>query len=249
LIVFAALGLGLALPYLVLSFVPALQRVMPRPGAWMDVFKQLLAFPMFGAAVWLVWILGVQVGASAMGGLLVGAVLLSFAIWVLQHVPKAGVLRRLVMVLAVLSLIAAVWFIPKNLRMADSPALFGAYEDGKFGEVFSQERLEDVLVGDAPVFVEMTAAWCITCKVNHAVAINVNSTKALFAQRGVVYLIGDWTNEDPVITRYLEKYGRNGVPLYVYYGDRDAQTGERPEPIVMPQILTPAVVRDYVDVK
>jgi thiol:disulfide interchange protein len=247
LLVFAALGFGLALPYLALSFVPALQRVMPRPGAWMDVFKQLLAFPMFGAAVWLAWILGVQVGATGMGALLVGAVLMSFAVWVMQHTPQNKILRAVVMVLAFLSVLAALWFVPRV--SVDMPSATGAYQEGAFGEAFSLERLEGALAEDGPVFVEMTAAWCITCKVNHAAAINVESTKALFAARDVDYLIGDWTNEDPVITRYLEKYGRNGVPLYVYYGDRDLQSGKRPEAQVLPQILTPGIVRDYVAAK
>ena len=111
-------------------------------------------------------------------------------------------------------------------------------------EEFSRPLLEKYLEGDAPVFVNMTAAWCITCKVNEKVAIATEDTQRLFADKGVKYLKGDWTNQNPAITHYLEEYGRSGVPIYVYYGPKDKDTGARPEPVVLPQILTPSIVEN-----
>lgn len=245
LLVFAALGLGLALPYLALSFIPALQARMPRPGAWMDTFKQLLAFPMFGAAIWLIWVLGEQIGTNGITNILIGLGMISFAIWLIKHRPENTVLRNIIRIVVIGCLLIAALAVP-NGSGVDRALSTSTSQNEKFGDVFSQERLDELLKQDDPVFVEMTAAWCITCKVNHAVAINTRSTKALFAENNVDYLIGDWTNQDPKITQYLSAYGRNGVPLYVYYGPRDAETGERPKGAVLPQILTPAIVKDYI---
>ena len=113
-----------------------------------------------------------------------------------------------------------------------------------FGERFSPEALGAALSGpdNAPVFVEMTAAWCITCKVNHALALNTSSTRELMERLRVRYLVGDWTNADPQITKYLSSFGRNGVPLYVYYGPADRPGAKRPDPVVLPQVLTPGLV-------
>jgi DsbC/DsbD-like thiol-disulfide interchange protein/cytochrome c biogenesis protein CcdA len=180
LIIFAALGLGLALPYLLLSFLPALQKMLPKPGAWMVTFRKILSVPMFLAALWLGWVLLQQIGPH------------------------------------------------KN------PPAFGA--------PYSQSALDAALQTDQPVFVEMTAAWCITCKVNHATSINIDATQALFEEHNVSYLIGDWTNQDPEITKFLQDYGRSGVPIYVYYGPKQNGGADRPKPIVLPQILTPAIV-------
>ena len=239
--VFAALGFGLALPYLALSVFPAFQKLLPKPGAWMDVFKQLLSFPMFGAALWLGWVLGIQTGADGMVSILIGMVLISFAIWMLKHKPKDTFWRNFVFVFVLIAFFGSFLVMPKIIKpiaMTDASHVFG--------ETYNPEKLSAVLSHDDPVFVEMTAAWCITCKINHRVAINVDSTKELFAKENVRFLIGDWTNEDPKITKFLESYGRNGVPLYVFYGARDPATGERPEAVVLPQVLTPSIVKSYI---
>lgn len=232
--VFAALGLGLSLPYLALSFIPALQRTLPKPGAWMEIFRQALAFPMYASAAWLVWVLSQQTGAIGVGTSLTGLVLIGFAIWLLRHAPAARKWRYAVRIIAILSLVSAVWVIPGGIQKTDA-------EKPTFGEIYSPEKLSNLLEGNAPVFVEMTAAWCITCKVNHALAIDIVLTRKLFSDNNIIYLIGDWTNQDPQITEYLAGYGRSGVPIYVYYGPRDAN-GTRPEPVVLPQILTPGTV-------
>ncbi|MEM6781925.1 MAG: thioredoxin family protein, partial [Pseudomonadota bacterium] len=232
--VFAALGLGLALPYLALSFAPALQKVMPKPGAWMNTFKQALAFPMFAGAIWLVWVISKQAGPTGVLQILTGMGVIGFGIW-LWGVTKSKAAKAFTLLLFAIS---AFMLVMPTAQMVDSAAV--SEEAKEFGEVFTPETLNTLLAeSDDPVFVEMTAAWCITCKVNHATSINIPSTKKAFAENNVQYLIGDWTNQDPEITKFLNSFGRNGVPIYVYYAARNAQTGQRPEAQVLPQILTP----------
>lgn len=239
--VFAALGFGLALPYLAVAFIPALQQILPRPGAWMELFKQFLAFPMLGFAAWLVWILAQLSGSLAVLAILLGMLCITFALWLFKHLPASGAKRITVIILALGSLIGAFAFIPNAIETPSASA--GASYN--FGEEFSMQKLESALDSSDPVFVEMTAAWCITCKVNHKTSINIQSTKKVFADNNVKFLIGDWTNEDPVITQYLRSLGRNGVPIYVFYGRPD-ESGNRPEPVVLPQILTPGIVKNAV---
>ncbi len=241
--IFAALGFGLALPYLLLSVLPSLQHIMPKPGAWMEIFKQLLAFPMYASAAWLVWVLSQQAGSMGTIGALMGMIAIAFGIWLLAHKPKNQNLRIFVIILAAISFLGAVKLLPSGGEQSQTTQQQSVRA---FGEVFSNEALESALSTNDPVFVEMTAAWCITCKVNHAAAININSTKALFAEKNVRFLIGDWTNQDPKITQYLDLFGRNGVPLYVYYGAPDAN-GIRPAPKILPQILTPSMVADTIN--
>jgi len=235
LIIFAALGLGLALPYLALSFMPALQSIMPKPGAWMNTFKQLLAFPMFFAAIWLVWVLSKQAGPTGVLQILVGMGLIGFAIWIFG-ITKRKFIKAIALLFFALS---ALMLVIPTATMPDKGSIT---TEQKFGLAFSPEKLETLLSeSDDPIFVEMTAAWCITCKVNHATSINVPSTKTAFTDNNVQYLIGDWTNQDPEITKFLNKYGRNGVPIYVYYGPKN-DNGQRPEAKILPQILTPNTI-------
>lgn len=243
LLVFATLGFGLALPYLLLSFIPALRSALPKPGAWMNTFKQLLSFPMFLSAIWLVWVLSQQAGPSGVLEILIGMALLTFGIWLFKHKPKKETGKTIVKTLAIICIIAALFLGIKETQMPNAQEI--AVEEEQFGEVYSPEKLETLLNGADPIFVEMTAAWCITCKVNHAIAINTNETKELFKTKNVRYLIGDWTNQDPIITKFLNDYGRNGVPIYVYYAPRD-KNGERPEPKILPQILTPGIINDII---
>ena len=239
--IFTALGFGLALPYLLLSFIPALQKVMPKPGAWMNTFKQFLAFPMFGAAIWLVWVVSKQAGSTGTLQMLVGMISIAFGIWLLGKTSKIG--SKILAIL--LFLIAAFMLIMPSAQTPTNSSDLPAKNSHEFGEVFTPEKLGTLLAEtNDPVFVEMTAAWCITCKVNHAVAINISSTKQAFKNNNVQYLQGDWTNQDPAITEYLNSFGRNGVPIYVYYGPKNNETGQRPEPKVLPQILTPKMLTD-----
>ncbi len=236
--IFAALGFGLALPYLALSFVPALQRILPKPGAWMNTFRQFLAFPMFASAMWLVWVLSQQTDSMGLFNILMGLVILAFGFWLLNHSPEKKSAKTIVQILAALAFLSAVLFLPFNAKENEAPRI----ESLSFGETYTPEKLANALLTDDPVFVEMTAAWCITCKVNHAVAIDIDSTRKLFTDKNINYLIGDWTNYDPEITEFLNSYGRNGVPIYVYYAPRDIVTGDRPKPKLLPQVLTPSIV-------
>lgn len=246
LIIFTALGFGLALPYLTLSFIPALQKIMPKPGAWMEVFKQALAFPMFIAALWLLWVLAQQTDAHGITAALLGAIAIALGLWLLRQNPKTKTWQITARALAVISFITALALLPVCARPCAQP--MGTELSHSFVSLpYSEEGLQTALDGDAPVFTEMTAAWCITCKVNHAIALNIDSTKQLMAKHNVQYFVGDWTNEDPEITKYLQKYGRNGVPLYVYYGPRDPVTKQRAGAKILPQVLTPAIVKDFIE--
>lgn len=237
--VFIALGLGLAFPYLLLCYIPAAQKILPRPGAWMNTFKQFLAFPMFGFSIWLVSILARQAGPGGVFMALTGMLFLSMAVW-LAHgkkpLCKCGILARTPILISLLLALMALYAIAQT---QGNSIVYGSNEH--FAQAYTPAGLAKALEGKSPVFVEMTADWCITCKVNHALAINIESTRKAFKDSNVEYLVGDWTNYDKDITAYLESFGRNGVPIYVYYGAPD-KTGNRPEPVLLPPILTPGIV-------
>ncbi len=237
--VFLMLGFGLALPYLLLAYIPALRHVLPKPGPWMERFKELLAFPMFASAAWLVWVLSQQAGSIGVLILLMVFVALAFAIWTFKNLAAQGALRWIGLSAAIIALIFSA-FCLSSLHGGMMVPGQSAGADQNW-ESFSEPVLEGYLEDGYPVFVNMTAAWCITCKVNERIALDTNATRKLFETRGIKYLKGDWTNQDPEITKYLDRYGRTGVPLYVYYGPRD-ENGARPEPKLLPQILTPAIV-------
>lgn len=240
--IFAALGLGLALPFLALSFVPALGKVMPKPGAWMDTFKQFLAFPMFASAAWLVWVMSKQASSSAVLATLIGMVAISFGLWLWGKLPKAGLSRAILKTIAIISLISPLALLPSpsSVTQTGEQTLSLSLNE----EAFSQDALSRYLENtNDPVFVEMTADWCITCKVNKATSINIAGTKKVIADNNVKYLLGDWTNRDERITQYLQQFNRSGVPLYVYYAPRPDALSERPAPKILPQILTPNIIQ------
>jgi thiol:disulfide interchange protein DsbD len=238
--VFSALGLGLALPYLAISCIPALTRLMPRPGSWMVRFKEFLSFPMFASAAWLVWVLAQQAGVNAVMWALSGMVALAFGLWMARYKPARLVPRFMAgLAAAIVFLFAAMPVIdPHILRTQNTDSAMVAPQD------FSSELYQTLLDGDDPVFVYMTAAWCITCKVNERVAIDIPETHKIFKDKNIAVLRGDWTTMRADITLFLKNHGRNGVPLYVYHGPRDGATGKRPDPVILPQILTPAILRD-----
>ncbi|MDM4764756.1 protein-disulfide reductase DsbD domain-containing protein [Pelomonas sp. SE-A7] len=235
--VFLSLGLGLALPYLLLSWWPALQRLMPRPGAWMNVLKQGLAFPMYGAAIWLVWVLALQGGAQAVLIALCGMALIALAAWLRQvsRHARSAPWRRLGLASALGALMAALMLGAGLPVAAPQSAAAGVAEAGF--EPYTPERLTELRAEGKPVFVNLTAAWCISCLVNEKVALSRPEVKAAFAERGIHYLKGDWTHQDPRISALLAEHGRSGVPLYLYY-----PSGA--EPRILPQLLTPGLVLD-----
>ncbi len=235
--VFLALGLGLAVPYLALAWWPSLQRVMPRPGAWMEVLKQGLAFPMFGAAIWLVWVLAQQAGPQGVLLALVGMGLIALAAWLRTVSRFAGPRGRWTGAITALASIAAAFALLPMLT-TESPESAGAQARHEASvEPYSPERLTELRAQGKPVFVNLTASWCITCLVNEKVALSTPEVKAAFQTGGITYLKGDWTRQDPRITELLSRHGRSGVPLYLFY---PAGTGDDAQ--VLPQILTPGIV-------
>jgi thiol:disulfide interchange protein len=238
--VLLAMGLGLALPYLLLSMTPALQRLMPRPGPWMDRLRQFLAFPMYASAVWMIWVLTQQTGSDGVLYALGGMILIAFAIWLLRlgsGSTPADWVRRGVAAAAVLLAFAAV------LKIEDSPATAASASGGPTSGVnfegwerFSRERMTAAHAAGKPVFVDFTAAWCITCLVNERVALDTPASRKAFEQTGVVKLKGDWTNRDAEITSVLKELGRAGVPLYLFW------TPGAESPKILPQVLTEGMI-------
>jgi thiol:disulfide interchange protein len=231
LLVFAVMGLGLAAPYVALASMPGLARLMPRPGRWMEILKQGLAFPMYGAAAWLVWVISQEAGSNGILATVAGLVLVGFAGWVFGITQTASVQPRrfgqamaMVAVLAALAVLSGITAKPVGAATESS------------AETFTPERLAALRSAGKPVFVNMTAAWCVTCLVNERVAISTDAVRQAFATDHVAYLKGDWTRQDPAITAFLRQNGRDGVPLYVFF----PADGGPPE--VLPQILTESEV-------
>ncbi|KFN45543.1 protein-disulfide reductase DsbD family protein [Arenimonas metalli] len=228
-LVFLALGLGLALPFLLIGFVPALASRLPKPGAWMDTLKQVLAFPMYLTAVWLLWVLAKQRGADAIGLVLAGAVVLGLGLWWWEKARWGRLLPR---VLAALVVLAALWPVLVVQRMP-VPERAVAAEEGVVA--FSQDKLDQLRRDGRVVFVNMTADWCVTCKANERTVLAREGFRTALDAAGAVYMKGDWTDVDPAITAFLESHGAVGVPLYVVY----PRNGE---PRVLPTVLTQDLV-------
>jgi thiol:disulfide interchange protein DsbD len=232
LLIFATLGLGLALPFLLASFVPAIAHALPKPGAWMDAFRKLMAFPMFLTVIWLVWVLGHQSGINGAGALLALLVALSAVIWSLT---LTGRLRS---VLATLLLAAGAWALwtvgPHVVRTDDSASTLTNAEQR--WQAWTPGQVEQLLAADQVVFVDFTAAWCVTCQYNKQTTLADPTVLAGLEAKKVVLLRADWTRRDPAITAALAQLGRNGVPVYVFYKKGMA-------PIVLSEIISPAEVR------
>lgn len=235
--IFEMLALGLALPYIVLSLTPALRNRLPKPGAWMETFQQLLAFPMYGATAWLVWVLTLQAGSTGLAAVLVGLILIAFAAWLHQKTQLGSRLwRRLGTGTALLVLGGALTL--TQIPTTNTPQVASAPNTASSlaWEPYTAQRLEELKVAGNPVFVNFSASWCITCLVNEKVALNQPEVAAAFKQNGVAYLKADWTNRDEAIAQTLESFGRSGVPLYLAY------PAEANEPVILPQLLTSEIV-------
>ncbi len=194
LVIFTSMGVGLSLPFVVLTFTPVLMGYLPRPGGWMITFRRVCAVPMFLTALWLLWVFAVQIGVF----------------------PSPYVTTQT---------------IQKEQTVGTAIA-------------FSPQNLQDALKTDRPIFVNMTAAWCITCKYNERMALSTTATQKLWADKDVLYMVGDWTNYNADITDYLNQFDRKGVPIYVFYRAPDKDTGKRPDPILLPQLLNEEILRD-----
>ncbi|TFZ07562.1 protein-disulfide reductase [Ramlibacter henchirensis] len=211
--VFACLGLGMALPYLAASLVPAAARWLPRPGAWMDVFRKLMAFPMFATVAWLVWVLGQQSGIDGAGALLALLVAMSLLVWTLTLRGRA---RVALSGIAALGLAALAWAAVPELVQPPAPSQQAARADTGW-QPWSQAKVEQYVAAGQPVFVDFTAAWCVTCQYNKKTTLADRQVIDGLKRHNVALLRADWTRRDPAITAALSSLGRSGVPVYVFY--------------------------------
>jgi thiol:disulfide interchange protein len=239
--IFAALGIGLSLPFVLLSFAPWMRRVLPKPGAWMDTLKQVFAFPIYASAAWLLWVLSHETSSFGLGAALAGTVLIGLAAWAYQKSSSSsGSGKVTVLVTAVASLLLAI-ILP--IRFADvAAAAPGSAAQIKAGDdewqPYSAARVAELTAAGRPLLVNFTASWCLTCLVNERNAFSDPAVQEIFRDKKVILMKGDWTNRDPAITHALTAFGRAGVPLYVVYNSKPGS-----EPVVLPQILTAGVVQ------
>jgi thiol:disulfide interchange protein DsbD len=240
--IFAALGFGLALPYLLLSFAPWMRRALPKPGAWMDTLKQVFAFPIYASAAWLLWVLAQQTSSFGLGAALAGAILIALAAWAYQKSKSSAAGGRVVaLATATLAVLLAI-FLP--VRFADVAAAAsnvsarGAQAADEW-QPYDAAQVAKLNAAGRPLLVNFTASWCLTCLVNERNAFADPAVQEVFRNKGVTLMKGDWTNRDPAITQALASFGRAGVPLYVVYNSKPGST----EPVILPQLLTASAVQ------
>ncbi len=246
--VFAALGLGFAAPFVAVAFIPAVLRRLPRPGAWMETLKKGLAFPMYGAALWLTWVFAQQAGSIALGQVLGAGVLAAFGAWLhglAQGRRAAGKAFLVSMIIGLLCVAGALALAVSAALAAKQPTAAGpaapSSGPGLVAEAWSPERVAALRAEGRPVLVDFTAAWCVTCQVNEKVALSGGKVAEAFKATNAVYLKADWTNRDPVIAKALAEFGRVGVPLYVVYPKSGG------EPVILPQLLTEGMVIEAIE--
>ncbi|HSD16732.1 MAG TPA: protein-disulfide reductase DsbD [Thermomonas sp.] len=235
-LVFLMLGLGLALPFLLIGFVPAFARLLPRPGAWMETLKQLLAFPMYATAAWLVWVLANQRGADATGLWMAAAIALALGAWAWTRARSGG--GRGWLVVALVALLGTAWPLSRLQQLPKPQATAAATHGGIASVAFSQQALADLRAQGRVVFVNMTADWCVSCKANEKTVFARGGFRSALEAADAVYMVGDYTDVDPAIAAYLERHKAVGVPLYVVY-PRGGGEGR-----ILPVILTPGIAAD-----
>jgi len=240
--IFAALGFGLALPYLLLSFAPWTRRVLPKPGAWMDTLKQVFAFPIYASAAWLLWVLAGQTSSFGLGAALAGAILIAFAAWAYQKSKSSAAGGRVAaLVTATLAVLLAILLPVRfaGVAAAASSASGHGAQAADGWQPYDAAQVAKLNAAGRPLLVNFTASWCLTCLVNERNAFTDSEVQEVFRNKGVTLMKGDWTSRDPAITQALASFGRAGVPLYVVYNSKPGSTA----PVILPQLLTPGVVR------
>ncbi len=240
LLIFEGIGLGLALPFLLISFFPSLLKLLPKPGAWMETLKQFLAFPMYASVIWLLWVLTLQTSAGGMAIALSGMLCIVLIIWL------RSCFRRESRIGTIVALIAYVLVFASSLialeRIETARLMPAAHMSGGPEQVpYTKEKLALLRSSGKPVFVDATAAWCITCQVNAKVAIHTDKTMQLFRDKDVTLMIADWTRRNPDITELLSSFGYKGVPLYIYYPPKGG------EPVILPQLLTEDIISSVIN--
>jgi thiol:disulfide interchange protein DsbD len=238
-LVLEAMAVGFGLPVLALSLSPAARALLPAPGPWMETLKQVLAFPLYATVAWLVWVLSLQIGSDGVLAAGITLTAVGFAAWL---VGRASARPALNATLAAAVLIAATLAALPGLLSGSAPFTVSARTLAADAEPYSETRLAELRASGRPVFVNLTAAWCISCKVNERLALATEGFRNALVRHNAAYLKGDWTNQDESITRLLKTYGRAGVPLYLLY----PADPSRPA-IVLPQLLTEAIVVRHFD--
>ena len=242
LLTFTLLGLGLALPYVLLLWVPGGQRILPRPGRWMETFKQVMGFLLLATVLWLAWVLGGQGGVDAVIALLGGLLLAGVAGWVLQRWSEQGKkATAAALALVLVGLLIPIWQISGTKLQANTAASRPGDDDLPW-ESFTPAQLAAYRRAGKAVLLDFTANWCVSCKVNERLVLRSQEVRARIRELGVIPMKADWTNEDPTITQALAEFGRAGVPFYVLYG-RDANT----PPIQLPVVLSKTIVLRALD--
>ena len=237
--VFTALALGVASPYLILSFFPVFIRWLPRPGAWMETFKKGLAFLLYASVVWLAWVFGNQVGVTGMAGLLLGLVILGVAAWIWGNwgnLTRKKPIRRVAFIVALAVFLAGAYLEYQASKLeAPSAVALGASSSGIDWKSYDPDSVTGLVSEGKTIYVDFTATWCLTCQVNKKVAFASDEVIQYFEDNDIVALKGDWTRRDPVITRELQKFGRNGVPTNIIYRPDGSSH-------LLPEVLTPGIV-------
>ncbi|MGD0491149.1 MAG: thioredoxin family protein [Steroidobacteraceae bacterium] len=240
--VFAALGLGLSLPYLLLSLAPWLRRALPRPGAWMDTLKQVFAFPMYASAAWLLWVLAQQTSSIGLGAALAGAILVGLAAWAYQKSKGVSLGSRVAALATAIAAVLAAIVLPVRFAnvaaAAPAPQSSAAGASSEQWQPYDAARVAELRARGTPLLVNFTASWCLTCLVNERNAFADPEVQRVFREKGVTLMKGDWTNSDAAITKALADFGRAGVPLYVVYNSKPGSG----TPVVLPQLLTTGIV-------
>jgi thiol:disulfide interchange protein DsbD len=228
--VLLSLGAGFASPFLLLACFPNIISKLPKPGVWMKYFKEALSFPMFAASIWLLWVLDQQVGPDGVAKVLVSFLLFVIAIWLVVNNISAR--KLLVPIFLIVALILPLY---GDYNAEDNNTLYGSY-----AEEWSSERVLDLNNEGKSVFVNFTAAWCVTCKYNEKVVLNDPRVKKLFKDTNTTFLVADWTNKNSKITKELRAHGRAGVPLYLVYSDTLIT------PVILPQTLSYNVIKNAI---
>jgi thiol:disulfide interchange protein DsbD len=247
LLIFAFLGLGMAAPYMILASVPSLLKFVPKPGAWMESFKQFMGFMMMATVVWLVWVLSLQTDPNLVAIVLCLFVLLGLGGWIFGRWGgiAASNRSRLIARASAVIIMAGSLTVTLSIMPASSSSQVARVSSDSSGlewEPFSQQRVDELRTAGQPVFIDFTAAWCLSCQVNKRIALHNSQVVEKFESLGVTVIKADWTSRDPAISQALARFGRNSVPLYVLYtGDPDAQ------PEILPEILTPGIVLEALE--
>jgi thiol:disulfide interchange protein DsbD len=236
--VFTALALGLAAPYLALTLQPAWTRLLPKPGAWMEILRQAVSVPIFATVIWLAWVLAQAYGAGLLAALLASFLLLAIAGWFLGRWPAkrwSAVVAALILAGVIALSVVAPGKLAAASESSSTPQVSGLWQP------WSEAAVNRSLAAGQPVFVDFTASWCLSCQVNERVALDQPEVEHAFQARSVVLMKADWTRHDEAITQALTALGRSGVPAYALY------TPGPSEPVLLPEVLTPSIITDALE--